>query len=125
MHGYQIIQELSERSGGSWRPSPGSVYPTLQLLEDEGLVTGEESAGKRVYRLTDAGKTKVAETQSGPAPWDDIAEGETRGDLRGAIGRFMAATWQVMQSGDKDQVARATEILNEARKKMYAILSED
>src|SRR6266567_4286449 len=55
MHGYQVIHELTDRSGGMWRPSPGSVYPTLQLLEDEGLVRSEEVEGKRIFQLTEAG----------------------------------------------------------------------
>src|SRR5215217_8903164 len=61
MHGYDLIKELEERSGGMWRPSPGSIYPTLQLLEEEGLVRGEEQDGKRVYSITDAGKTELEE----------------------------------------------------------------
>ncbi|MGA8788951.1 MAG: PadR family transcriptional regulator, partial [Paenarthrobacter sp.] len=55
MHGYQIIHEIEERSGGSWKPSAGSVYPTLQLLADEGFVSAEESNGRKIYSLTEAG----------------------------------------------------------------------
>ena len=73
MHGYQMIQELSARSGGAWSPSAGSVYPTLQLLADEGLVTAEETAGKKVFSLTEAGIAAVAETADQPAPWDEAA----------------------------------------------------
>ena len=78
MHGYQIIQELAERTGGVWRPSPGSVYPTLQQLEDEELVreTASES-GKRVYELTDAGREQAA---AAPAPWTTVA-GESESEL--------------------------------------------
>ena len=75
MHGYQVIQELAERTGGVWRPSPGSVYPTLQQLEDEELVRETASdSGKRVYELTDAGREQAASTE---APWNAVAgEGE-------------------------------------------------
>src|SRR5450756_1075129 len=66
MHGYQIIGELSARSGGAWSPSAGSIYPTLQMLADEDLITAEETAGKKVYSLTDAGKAAVAETADQP-----------------------------------------------------------
>jgi DNA-binding PadR family transcriptional regulator len=80
MHGYQIIQELEARSGGVWRPSPGSVYPTLQLLADEGLVSGEEENGKRVYSLTEAGHALVEkEGVRENAPWADVAEGAEKG----------------------------------------------
>ena len=52
MHGYQIIREIEERSGGHWKPSAGSVYPTLQLLADEGFISSEETNGRKVYSLT-------------------------------------------------------------------------
>src|SRR4029078_2818186 len=71
MHGYEMIRELEERTGGAWVPSAGSIYPTLQLLEDEGLIAGEEIDGKRRFTLTDAGRTAVAERE-GPAPWDEV-----------------------------------------------------
>ena len=80
MHGYQIIQELSERSGGAWTPSAGSIYPTLQLLADEGLVTGEEIGGKQVFRLTEAGR-RVAETLPEQAP---VGRGRRRARTRPA-----------------------------------------
>ncbi len=73
MHGYQIIRELSERTGGAWQPSPGSVYPTLQQLEDEELVSEQKSdTGRRVYELTDAGRERAAALPS-PAPWEQVA----------------------------------------------------
>ena len=75
-HGYEIIGRLEEKSGGMWRPSPGSVYPTLQLFEDEGLVRSEQRDGKRVYELTDAGRAEAAERAErfGNAPWEDDTE---------------------------------------------------
>jgi DNA-binding PadR family transcriptional regulator len=125
MHGYQVIQELSSRSGGAWRPSPGSVYPTLQLLEDEGLVSSTEADGKRVYSITDEGRAQLTERATEPSPWDDIAEGGRATGMREAGGRLFAAMMQVAQTGSEDQVARTLEILTDARKKIYAILAED
>ena len=126
MHGYQIIQELSARSGGAWSPSAGSVYPTLQLLADEGLVTSEETAGKKVFSLTEAGITAVAEIADRPAPWDEAAQGDSGAQgLRDAAGRLMQAMWQIGKTGSADQKTRAAEILTEARKQLYAILAED
>ncbi len=126
MHGYQIIQELSSRSGGAWSPSAGSIYPALQLLADEGLVTAEETAGKRVFTLSDAGKAAVAETADRAAPWAEAAQGDTGvGGLREAAGRLMPAIFQIGKAGSTDQVTAAILVLNDARKKLYAILAED
>src|SRR5665213_3293344 len=75
MHGYQIITELNERSGGVWRPSPGSVYPTLQAMEDQGRVTADKSEGKRVFSLTDEGRAEAAAAGDAPAPWENAARG--------------------------------------------------
>jgi DNA-binding PadR family transcriptional regulator len=126
MHGYQIIQELSARSGGAWSPSAGSVYPTLQLLADEGLVSSEETGGKKVFSLTDAGMATAAETAEQPAPWDDAAQSDpgVQG-LREAAQRLMPAIWQVGKTGSADQAARAAAILTETRRQIYAILAED
>ena len=128
MHGYQVIQELESRSGGAWRVSPGSVYPTLQMLEDEGLIAGQEVEGKRVYSLTDAGRARVeTQKESGRTPWDEVAGGgdETLHNLRDAALKLGAAAMQVAHAGSKDQVERAVAILNDARRQLYAILAED
>ena len=124
MHGYQVIQELESRTGGAWRVSPGSVYPTLQMLEEEGLIVGEEIEGKRVYSLTDSGRAQV---ESGRAPWDEVAgeADETLHNLRDAGLKLGAAAMQVAHTGSKEQVDRAIGILNEARRQLYAILAED
>ena len=125
-HGYQVMQELTERSGGVWRPSPGSIYPTLQLLEDEGLVSSEELEGRRVFRLTDAGKAEVA--KRGPdarAPWELADEAGPLIDLREIGFGVVTAVMQVAQSGTERQVARAKEILTETRKSLYRLLAED
>ena len=126
MHGYQIIQELSARSGGAWSPSPGSVYPTLQLLADEGLVTSEEAGGKKVFSLTEAGSAAAAESAEQPAPWDAAAQGGSGvQELREAAPRLAQAVWQIGKTGTPDQVTRAAAILTDARKQLYAILAED
>jgi DNA-binding PadR family transcriptional regulator len=125
MHGYQIIQELTERTGGVWRPSPGSVYPTLQQLEDEDLVreTASES-GKRVYELTDTGRERAA---SSAAPWSDVA-GESEDALvalRDLAHQVLAASRQVAHAGTAAQLESAQAVLRETRRSLYRILSED
>lgn len=126
MHGYQIIQELAARSDGAWTPSAGSVYPTLQLLADEGLVTAEETAGKKVFELTDNGVAAAAAAADRPAPWEEATRGEAGfGDFRESASRLMLAVFQIGKSGTSGQRAAALEILNDARKKLYAILAED
>ena len=128
MHGYDLIRELEERSGGAWRPSPGSIYPTLQLLEDEGLVTGEERDGKRVYTITDAGRAELEERRERgekQEPWEFGPLGEGLGQLRDAGFQMAAAAMQVARTGTEAQRKQAAEILADARKKLYAILAED
>jgi DNA-binding PadR family transcriptional regulator len=113
MHGYQVIQELDERSDGMWRPSPGSVYPTLQLLEDEGLITAAEIEGKRVFSLTDAGRTAAAKRTDGP-PWEQMSgagSGEF-GQMRNAGMALLQAAWQAGQTASPSQQARIAELLN-------------
>lgn len=126
MHGYDLIRELEERSGGAWRPSPGSVYPTLQLLEDEGLVTGTEEEGKRVYTITDAGRAELEERRRGEdaEPWEFGPVGEGIGRLREAAFGLAAAAMQVARAGTEEQRRQAAEILVEARKRLYAMLAE-
>jgi len=126
MHGYEMIQELESRTGGIWRPSPGSVYPTLQLLEDEGLIAAEESGGRKRFVLTDAGRPD-AERASEDAPWrefgdDTVSQAQ---DYRDAIFGIMNALRQVGFSGTDEQRARALEVLVETKRKLYAILAEE
>ena len=123
MHGYQIISELDERTGGAWKPSPGSVYPTLQMLADEGLVRSEPEGGKNVFHLTDSGRRTAAEGDS--APWDAVAGDGATVDVRRTIAQLAMAFKQVTHTGTVDQVERATRILNDARKAIYGILAED
>ena len=121
MHGYQIIQEIEERSGGAWKPSAGSVYPTLQLLADEGLVQVEEANGRKTYALTDAG----AAVPAGAAPWQASASSSKHGALPKAGLELAQATAQVGRSGSAEQTAQAVAVLDEARRKIYAILAQD
>ena len=101
MHGYQIITELTDRSGGVWHPSPGSVYPTLQAMEDQGLVTADKAEGRRVFSLTDQGRAAAEAAGDGPAPWEDAARGADRSliDLRGLMFEVGAAIMQVGRAG--------------------------
>lgn len=127
MHGYDLIRDLEERSGGAWRPSPGSIYPTLQLLEDEGLVTGEEHDGKRVYTITDAGRAELEERRArggAKEPWEFGPLGEGLGQLRESGFQLAAAAMQVARTGSEEQRTQAAEILAEARKKLYTLLAE-
>jgi len=124
MHGYQIIGLLGERSGGMWRPSAGSVYPTLQQLEDEGLVKGEERDGRNVYSLTDAGKEAAARSTKNPAPWDMPGASDAV-NLMGLMHPLAAAASQVAHVGNPETIERARAVLVEARRSLYRLLAED
>ncbi|GHC86686.1 PadR family transcriptional regulator [Streptomyces flavofungini] len=126
MHGYEMIQEIAERSGGAWKPSPGSVYPTLQLLEDEGLIASESEGGKKLFALTDAGREAADE---GPdAPWEEAGRGvdfEALTEIRQAGFGLMEAFGQVWKTGSKEQREKALAVINDARKKLYLILADE
>jgi DNA-binding PadR family transcriptional regulator len=127
LHGYDVIGELEQRSGGMWRPSPGSVYPTLQMLEDEGLVTGQDQDGKKVYSLTDAGRTELEqrrERAGGAAPWDHGREPEGFAKLREAGFQLGAAAMQAARTASAEQLDQVTEILTDARRRIYEILAK-
>ncbi|GAA0497782.1 PadR family transcriptional regulator [Streptomyces olivaceiscleroticus] len=126
MHGYEMIQEIAERSGGAWKPSPGSVYPTLQLLEDEGLIASRSEGGKKLFELTDEGRTE-AENGS-DAPWEDAGRGvdwEAMSEIRKAGGGLVEAFRQVWATGTPEQREKAISVVNRARKELYLILAED
>jgi DNA-binding PadR family transcriptional regulator len=126
-HGYEIIQEIAERTGGAWRPSPGSVYPTLSQLEDEGLVRVEQSEGRRVVHLTEAGTTYVAEHRAElDAVWASVGQAgdEDAVELWEQLAQLHAATHQVLSAGTAEQIAAATAALAEARKTIYRLLAE-
>lgn len=125
-HGYQIIQELEARSNGAWRVSPGSVYPTLQQLEDEGLVklvSGETE--RRVYELTETGKAEAEKIAGERAPWDDVAGAVPNdfAELKDLVVGLGSATWQVVRANEPRQLAAAKDILRDARKRMYMLLA--
>lgn len=125
MHGYEMIQELDARTNGIWRPSPGSVYPTLQLLEDEGLIEQEAEGGRKSYHLTDAGRPE-AETAAQNPPWASIGDDTMSQvqDFRDAAVGIMGALKQVGFSGTPEQRQKALEVLNDTKRKLYAILAD-
>jgi DNA-binding PadR family transcriptional regulator len=127
MHGYQIITEITDRSQGVWSPSPGSVYPTLQALEEEGLVTSTTADGKKVFSLTDAGRAANEGRQAERAPWDEVGDEVDAGllQLREGIAQVASAVRQIARGGTTQQVAKARAVLNEARKSLYRILADD
>jgi DNA-binding PadR family transcriptional regulator len=126
MHGYQIMQELSERTDGLWKLSPGSVYPTLQQLEDEALVKAEQADGKNVFHLTDEGVAKVEASEEAP-PWERFGAESNDGliGLRETGFQVGAAVMQVARAGSASQVAKAQAVLEETRRRIYQILGED
>jgi DNA-binding PadR family transcriptional regulator len=129
MNGYQIIQEIGERSGGVWRPSPGSIYPALQQLEDEGLIRAEAGdGGRRAYQLTDEGRA-YAEAHSAEltAPWDVVAgsAGGAAIEMRRLIGQVAMAAFQVVSAGTDAQANQARQVLTDTRKSLYRILAAD
>ena len=137
LNGYQVIQEIADRTDGAWRPSPGSVYPTISQLEDEGLVEGDDDRGRRTLRLTDAGRTyledhadAVAEVWA-PFEGPDGSAGETgtgrRADftsLKPELGRVMNAVWQIITTGTDEQRRAAVGVLVDARRGLYQILAD-
>jgi DNA-binding PadR family transcriptional regulator len=125
MHGYEMIQELEERTGGRWTPSAGSIYPTLQLLEDEGLVKPEEVEGRKVYSLTEAGREAAPDRTEGGRPWEQGDEDSPRFEARKEMFKLMGAAKQVARADDEEQLTKAAEILKDARRKLYGLLAEE
>ncbi len=125
MHGYEIIAELAERSDGLWRPSAGSIYPTLSLLEDEGFVTSSEEGGKRRFSLTAAGSEQIANRDDAPPPWEEMTAhaDPATASLRESGRLLFAAVVQVSQAGTPQQAGEAVTILDEARRRLYGLLA--
>ncbi len=122
-HGYEVMRRLEEMSGGIWRPSPGSVYPHLQMLEDEGLVLSSDVEGSRTYTLTEAGR---AEAEKTTLPWQAADEGdENLRTLRLAVGQMASAAKQLAGDGESSQIERGIDVIQRARKELYQILAED
>jgi DNA-binding PadR family transcriptional regulator len=128
MHGYQMMRELGDRSRGTWQPSPGSIYPVLQMLEDEGLVRANAQAdGRRVYELTEAGRNVVAAYKGERPPWEEAAtrgEGGPR-ELHQLVRSLLGAVRQVGQTGNPAQIAQARDVLIDTRRSLYRILADE
>lgn len=127
MHGYQIIHEIEERSGGAWKPSPGSVYPTLQMLVDEGLLESKESKGRRTYSLTATGVEFAAAEADKPAPWETGFDRPTgpRGTLAMSGVKIAKASADVARLGTPEQMEKAAQLIEETAKKISAIVSHN
>ncbi|MFZ0973778.1 MAG: PadR family transcriptional regulator [Solirubrobacteraceae bacterium] len=126
-NGYQLMQTIEERSRGTWRPSPGSMYPTLAQLEDEGLIRGVERDGTKLFELTDAGREQAAEYADRTAPWaeDEAADGRSIPEIASLVVQIGKAAWQVAHEGDERQVEKACQTLAETRRSLYGILAEE
>ena len=128
LNGYQVIQKIAERTDGAWKPSPGSVYPTIQQLEDEGLLATGEDAGRKVLRLTDAGRGYVTEHPDEMAavwaPFAEQVDDDEAVNFKQVIGQTVGATVQVATTGTPDQREKAIEILGDTRRRLYGLLAE-
>jgi DNA-binding PadR family transcriptional regulator len=127
MHGYEIITELSQRTEGFWQPSPGSIYPTLQLLEDEGLVTAEPDSegGRRRFSLTEEGRRAADQVKAGPLPWEQFTAGTPAGawELRRAARSLFAVVAQVAMAGGTEEHEHAIRILEDTRRQLYSVMA--
>ncbi|WP_084957787.1 PadR family transcriptional regulator [Thermoactinospora rubra] len=126
-NGYQIIQEIAERSEGGWKPSPGAVYPALQQLTDEGLVVSEEAEGRKTFRLTDAGRAYIeAHPDEVRSPWDEMRPDidDNAADLWDIARQSAFAMMQILQTGSEAQIRQARKTLTETRRKLYQILAD-
>jgi DNA-binding PadR family transcriptional regulator len=126
-NGYQLMQTIEERSGGRWRPSPGSVYPTLSQLEDEGLIRGVERDGAKLFEITDRGRERLDDSKTDPAPWaeEDDPDAPDLQRMAALIIQIGKAAWQVAQEGDERQTEQAYQTLAETRRALYRILAQD
>lgn len=126
-NGYQLMQTIEERSGGRWRPSPGSVYPSLAQLEDEGLIRAVDRDGSRVFEITQSGRERLRTRAETAAPWDagEDPAANSFSELRSLVVQVVKAASQVAHVGGPPQTARACEVLTETRRSLYRILAED
>jgi len=125
MHGYQLMQAIAERTGGTWRPSPGAIYPTISQLEDEGLVHVEVDGGRKLASLTDAGRRYLEDPASAVAdPFAGFAASADTPDLRSALAEVHHAARTVATTGTDAQIAAARDILADARRALYLLLAE-
>ena len=121
-HGYEIINELETKSGG-YRPSPGSVYPTLQMLEEGGYLTSEQIEGKKVYTITDEG-LKLLEERGGMR-FETNPKMKRAFEVRKSLMKLGSAAMDGVRDGDEETIKRISEVINKARKDVYSILAED
>jgi DNA-binding PadR family transcriptional regulator len=125
MHGYQLMQAIADRSAGRWTPSPGAIYPTINQLEDEGLVAVTADAGRKLVTLTDAGSSYVEERREASIdPFAAFAQAEPATDLRGLLEELHIAARQVGRSGSEEQRVAAAKILADARRSLYLLLAD-
>ncbi|TKK73726.1 PadR family transcriptional regulator [Kribbella jiaozuonensis] len=125
MHGYQLMQAIADRSDGRWTPSPGAIYPTINQLEDEGLVTVTAEAGRKLVTLTDAGREYVeGRRETSVDPFAPFASTSPGADLRGLLDELASATRQVARTGSEEQRTAAAKILAEARRSLYLLLAD-
>lgn len=130
-NGYQVIEELAARTGGTWRPSSGAVYPALAQLEDEGLIEAFDNEGRKSYRLTDAGREAVEEAEEAPRPWDtataeatEALGGRQGGVLWQSFGQVAMATKAVTATRDEATITQAAQVLEQARRSLYRLLAD-
>ena len=129
LNGYQVIQQIQERTDGAWKPSPGSVYPTVQQLQDEGLVQSDDDQGRKTLGLTASGATYVVEhADELSAVWRPFDRTDAKAgdyaDLKPEIGQVMGAVWQIVTSGSDAQRQAAVDVLVDTRRKLYGILAD-
>jgi DNA-binding PadR family transcriptional regulator len=128
LNGYQIMAEIEERSAGAWRPSPGAVYPALSQLADEGLIVGEESGGRRTFRLTDAGRGYVDENpEMARGAWESAEQQEAWSvpGLFAEAARLGHGIVQLAHAGSPDQLRAAERLLKNTRRELYRILADE
>jgi len=124
-NGYQLMQAIEERSGGRWRPSPGSIYPALAQLEDQGFIRASERDSTKLFEITDSGREHVGELAGEAPPWDADRESEPFVEIRSLVAQTAEAAWQVAQVGDESQIEQASKLLADTRRSLYRILAED
>jgi DNA-binding PadR family transcriptional regulator len=131
-HGYQLMKEMEERSGGLYKASAGSVYPTLQQLEDEGLIQAEQREGKRAFHITEAGRAELAKDPEAvkriwrrAEQWEEWGQfsPETMGFIIHSFKPLVKAIWKAAKGADKQpsRADRIREILERARQELEAL----
>lgn len=126
-NGYQLMQAIEERSEGLWRPSPGSVYPRLAQLEDEGLIRSVETEEARHFEITEAGRRHLESRVDEPDPWEPASEDADNPltELAPLVIQIGKATFQVASVGDAAQRDRARALLTDTRRALYRILADE